>query len=188
MITGDHPLTATAIARELACSTAGAWFPGRICPRMTDQDLAREAGDIGVYARVSPADKMRIVSAWQGRGDVRGNDRDGVNDAPALKKADVGLAMGISGTDVSKEAASVTLLDDNFSSIVAAVEKAGSFSAHPQVPDLPSLVDVGEILLMAGTALAGMPLPLTRCRSYTSTSPRTDFRHWHSRWILRSRT
>jgi Ca2+-transporting ATPase len=162
MITGDHPLTATAIAGELGLLEGRRVVSGNDLSRMTDQDLVREVRDIGVYARVSPADKMRIVSAWQSRGDVVAMTGDGVNDAPALKKADVGLAMGITGTDVSKEAASVTLLDDNFTSIVAAVEE-GRIVFNNIRKYLTFLLssNVGEILLMAGAALAGMPLPLT---------------------------
>ncbi len=110
MITGDHPLTATALARELGLLDGRRVVSGQDLSRMSDEDLAREVADIGVYVRVSPADKMRIVSAWQGRGDVVAMTGEVVNDAPALKKADVGMAMGISGTDVSKEAASVTFL------------------------------------------------------------------------------
>ena len=162
MITGDHPLTATAVADEIGLLGGRRVVSGRELGAMSDDDLARQVQEIGVYARVSPADKLRVVAAWQQRGDVVAMTGDGVNDAPALKKADVGIAMGISGTDVSKEAASVTLLDDNFASIVAAVEEGRIVFANIR-KYLTYLLssNVGEILLMAGAVLAGLPLPLT---------------------------
>ena len=162
MITGDHPLTATAIAREIGLLEGRTVVSGQDLSTLTDEDLARDVRRIGVYARVSPADKLRVIAAWQSRGDVVAMTGDGVNDAPALKKADVGIAMGISGTDVSKEAAAVTLLDDNFATIVAAVEEGrivfGNIKKY-----LTYLLssNIGEIVLMAGAALAGLPLPLT---------------------------
>jgi Ca2+-transporting ATPase len=161
MITGDHPLTARSIARELGLLT-GRVISGRDLESMTDAALEQDVTNISVYARVSPADKLRVVGAWQRRGQVVAMTGDGVNDAPALKKADVGIAMGISGTDVSKEAAGMALLDDNFATIVAAVEEGrivfGNIKKY-----LTYLLssNVGEILLMAGAALAGLPLPLT---------------------------
>ena len=162
MITGDHPITAATIAKELGILENGRAVTGRELEAMSDDDLARQIQDIRVYARVSPADKLRVVSAWQQRRDVVAMTGDGVNDAPALKKADVGIAMGISGTDVSKEAAAITLLDDNFASIVAAVEEGRIvFSNIRKYLTYLLSSNVGEVLLMAGAVLAGLPLPLT---------------------------
>jgi Ca2+-transporting ATPase len=162
MITGDHPLTATAIAEEIGLLGGRRVVSGQELARMPDAELAHDVERIGVYARVSPADKLRVISAWQATGHVVAMTGDGVNDAPALKKADVGIAMGIQGTDVSKEAAAVTLLDDNFASIVAAVEEGRIvFSNIRKYLTFLLSSNVGEILLMAGAALAGLPLPLT---------------------------
>jgi Ca2+-transporting ATPase len=162
MITGDHPLTATAVADEIGLLDGRRVVSGTELSRMSDEELAREVERIGVYARVSPADKLRVIAAWQAHGDVVGMTGDGVNDAPALKKADVGVAMGIAGTDVSKEAAAVTLLDDNFATIVAAVEEGRIvFSNIRKYLTFLLSSNVGEILLMAAAAIAGMPLPLT---------------------------
>jgi P-type Ca2+ transporter type 2C len=162
MITGDHPATATSVARELGLLTTGRIVSGKELARLTDEELHRQVHDISVYARVSPPDKLRVISAWQKRGDVVAMTGDGVNDAPALKKADVGIAMGITGTDVSKEAAAITLLDDNFASIIAAVEEGPIVFANIKKFLMYLLSsNLGEILLMAGAALAGLPLPLT---------------------------
>jgi Ca2+-transporting ATPase len=130
MITGDHPLTATAVADEIGLLDGRRVVSGTELARMSDEDLTREVVEIGVYARVSPADKLRVIAAWQAHGDVVGMTGDGVNDAPALKKADVGVAMGIAGTDVSREAADMVLADDNFASIVAAVEEGRAIFAN----------------------------------------------------------
>jgi Ca2+-transporting ATPase len=162
MITGDHPLTATSIADEIGLLRGRRVVSGAELTRLSDEALGRDVDRIGVYARVSPSDKLRVVAAWQKRGEVVAMTGDGVNDAPALKKADVGIAMGISGTDVSKEAAAVTLLDDNFASIVAAVEEGRIvFSNIRKYLTFLLSSNVGEILLMAGASLAGLPLPLT---------------------------
>ncbi len=162
MITGDHPLTAQAVARELGLFEAGRTVTGADLEAMTDEELERDVEDIEVYSRVSPAHKLRVVTALQQRGHIAAMTGDGVNDAPALKKADIGVAMGITGTDVSKEAAAMTLTDDNFASIVAAVEEGrGIFENIKKYLMYLLSANIGEIGLIAGATLAGLPLPLT---------------------------
>jgi P-type Ca2+ transporter type 2C len=162
MITGDHPLTAQAVARELGLLKAGRSVTGAELEAMSEAEFEREVEGIEVYARVSPAHKLRVVTALQGHGHVVAMTGDGVNDAPALKKADIGIAMGITGTDVSKEAASMTLTDDNFASIVAAVEEGrGIFGNIKKYLMYLLSSNIGEIGLMAGATLLGLPLPLT---------------------------
>ena len=162
MITGDHPLTASTIAREIGILKSARVVTGRDLDTMSDANLERDVTDIAVYARVSPADKLRVVNAWQRRGQVVAMTGDGVNDAPALKKADVGIAMGIAGTDVSKEAAGMTLLDDNFATIVAAVEEGRIVFGNIKKYLMYLLsCNVGEIVLLAGSVIAGFPMPLT---------------------------
>ena len=162
MITGDHPTTARAVARELGILAGGDVVTGADLDAMDDAELARRVAAISVYARVSPAHKLRVVTALQGRRHVVAMTGDGVNDAPALKKADIGVAMGISGTDVAREAAAMTLTDDNFASIVAAVEEGrGIFGNIKKYLMFLLSSNVGEIGLMAAATLAGMPLPLT---------------------------
>ena len=162
MITGDHPLTAQAIARELGVLKHGRAITGAELAAISDVELAAQVEDIEVYARVSPADKLRVVTALQGNRHIVAMTGDGVNDAPALKKADIGIAMGITGTDVSKEAAAMTLIDDNFASIVAAVEEGrGVFDNIKKYLMFLISSNIGEIGLMIGAALFGLPLPLT---------------------------
>lgn len=162
MITGDHPLTAKAVAQELGISKNVGIVTGPELEAMDDAELERVMESIEVCARVSPAHKLRIVTALQKRGKVVAMTGDGVNDAPALKKADIGIAMGITGTDVSKEAAAMTLTDDNFASIVAAIEEGrGIFSNIKKYLMYLLSSNIGEIGLMAGATLAGLPLPLS---------------------------
>lgn len=123
MITGDHALTAAAIAQHLTIADDPQVVAGETLNRMSDDQLRAVADRASVYARVSPQDKLRIVDALQTRGHVVAMTGDGVNDSPALKKADIGVAMGITGTDVAKEASAMVLLDDNFATIVAAVRE-----------------------------------------------------------------
>ncbi len=162
MITGDHPDTAAAIARELRILRVGRVVIGRELDAMSDDELLAAIEDIEVYARVSPEHKLRVVKAWQRRGHICAMTGDGVNDAPALKRADIGVAMGITGTDVSREAADMTLTDDNFASIVGAVEEGrGIFSNIKKYLMYLLSSNIGEIGLMAAATLAGLPLPLS---------------------------
>ena len=162
MITGDHPTTAAAVARELGLITTQAVVTGADLDRMDDQDFARGVENIAVYARVSPAHKLRIVTALQERGDRVAMTGDGINDAPALRKADIGIAMGISGTDVTREAAAMTLTDDNFASIVAAVEEGrGVFENIKKYLMFLLSSNLGEIVLLASASALGWPLPLS---------------------------
>jgi phosphoglycolate phosphatase-like HAD superfamily hydrolase len=125
MITGDHPRTAGVIAQELGITTDGRAITGSELDRLPPDARARTIAEVSVYARVNPEHKLRIIDVLRRSGAVAAMTGDGVNDAPALKKADIGVAMGITGTDVSKEAADMVLADDNFATIVAAVEKGG---------------------------------------------------------------
>jgi Ca2+-transporting ATPase len=161
MITGDHPLTAQAIARELGLLKTGRVLTGLDLEATSEADLERIAEEVEVYARVSPAHKLRVVNALQRKGHVVAMTGDGVNDAPALKRADIGIAMGITGTDVTKEAAAMTLTDDNFASIVAAVEEGrGVFDNIKKYLMFLLACNAGEVALIAGASLVGLPLPL----------------------------
>ena len=148
MITGDHVTTASAIARELGILQAGdRAVTGAELDGMDDGQLAREVDRISVYARVSPENKIRIVKAWQAKGQVVSMTGDGVNDAPALKAADIGCAMGITGTDVAKGAADMTLTDDNFATIVDAVrEGRGIYANIKKVVGFLLGTNIGEVV------------------------------------------
>jgi Ca2+-transporting ATPase len=169
MITGDHKLTAAAVARELELLTDGQdhrgaplqVLEGRDLDRISEDDLAKVVDGVAVYARVSPEHKMKIVAAWKSQEHVVAMTGDGVNDAPALKRADIGVAMGITGTDVTKEACDMVLADDNFATIAAAVEEGRVIydNIKKYLTFLLS-ANVAEIMLLGMAGFVGWPLPL----------------------------
>ena len=162
MITGDHKETAMAIAGELgAFKGQEQALSGAELDRLSDDELVRNVGNVAVYARVSAEHKLRIVKAWQARGAIVAMTGDGVNDAPAVKAADIGVAMGVTGTDVTKEAADMVVTDDNFASIAAAVEEGrGIFDNIRKTIYFLLSCNVSEVLVMLFAALIGLPLPL----------------------------
>ncbi|HTL44429.1 MAG TPA: cation-translocating P-type ATPase [Vicinamibacterales bacterium] len=161
MITGDHPLTATVVARELGLAVGHPAVTGMELHRMRDDELQRIASDTSVYARVNPEDKLRIIEGLQHAGQIVAMTGDGVNDAPALKMADIGIAMGITGTDVSKEASDIVLADDNFATIVAAVEEGRAIFANIR-KFLRYLLssNIGEVMTMFFGVVLARPIGL----------------------------
>ena len=161
MITGDHKITATAIAKQIGIFEDGDMaMTGRELDAMPEEELDRKITDISVYARVSPENKIRIVDAWQRRGSITAMTGDGVNDAPALKKADIGVAMGITGTEVSKDAAAMILTDDNFATIIKAV--ANGRNVYRNIKNAIQFLLSGNmagILCVLYTSLLALPLP-----------------------------
>jgi len=163
MITGDHQVTAEAVAKEMGILDRknNVVLTGNHLDAMSDQDLDKVIDRVAVCARVSPKHKLRIVRALKNKGHVVAMTGDGVNDAPAVKEADIGIAMGITGTDVTKEASSMILADDNFSSIVAAVEEGrGIYDNIRKFIRYLLSCNVGEVLVMFLAVLGGLPLPL----------------------------
>ena len=161
MITGDHSVTATAIAKQIGIYRKGdQTVTGLELDQMSDQELDAQIEHISVYARVSPENKIRIVEAWQKKGQIVSMTGDGVNDAPALKKADIGVAMGITGTEVSKDAASMILGDDNFATIIKAV--ANGRNVYRNIKNAIGFLLSGNmagILVVLYTSLRGLEIP-----------------------------
>jgi len=162
MITGDHKTTAAAIATTLGIMQEGdASLDGNDLDNLNDNELAEKAKSVNVFARVSPEHKVRIVSAIKSSGNIVAMTGDGVNDAPSLKKADIGIAMGITGTDVSKEAADMILTDDNFVSITGAIEQGRTiYDNIRKVTSYLLSCNIGEILIILVAILFGLPVPL----------------------------
>ena len=161
MITGDHKVTASAIAREIGILTEGAEaVEGAVIDGMSSEELRDFVPRVSVYARVSPEHKIRIVKAWQDRGDLVAMTGDGVNDAPALKQADIGVAMGITGTEVAKDAAGMVLADDNFATIVQAVKNGRNVYANiKRAIQFLLSGNMAGILTVLYASLMGLPVP-----------------------------
>ena len=161
MITGDHPLTARFIAHELGIATNGRVKTGANLDQMSGEELGQVVEEVSVFARVTPEHKLRIVEALQQKGHVVAMTGDGVNDSPALKKADIGIAMGITGTDVSKEASEMVLLDDNFATIVAAVEEGRViYDNIRRFVKFSVAGNLGKVIVMLFAPLLGIPAAL----------------------------
>ena len=154
MITGDHRLTAAAIAKEMGIPSPGGSITGEELSSMSDRELSGRVKEVSVFARVAPEQKVRIVEALQAHGEIVAMTGDGVNDAPALKRADIGVAMGITGTDVAKESSDMVLADDNFASIVSAVEEGrGIYGNIRKFVAFLLSCNAGEIILMLAATL-----------------------------------
>jgi len=162
MITGDHPHTATAVAREIGIASAeDLAIAGVELDKLSDDELRKRAPKIAVYARVTAEHKLRIIRAWKANDAVVAMTGDGVNDAPAIKGADIGIAMGKSGTEVTKQAADMIITDDNFASIVAAVEEGrGIYDNIRKTLQYLLAGNTGELLLMTLCVIIGLPTPL----------------------------
>jgi P-type Ca2+ transporter type 2C len=161
MITGDHEVTARAIAKELGILDGGEVLTGQKLDKISDTELRSKVKGVYVYARVSPEHKVRILTALQKNGEIVAMTGDGVNDAPALKNADIGIAMGLVGTDVAKEASAMVLQDDNFATIVSAVrEGRGIYDNIKNFIRYLLSSNVGEVMVIFAAALIGLPLPL----------------------------
>ncbi len=161
MITGDHPLTARHIAQQIGITESDRFLTGQELDKLSDDELLMATQDISVFARVSPEHKLKLIDAFKRQDQIVAMTGDGVNDAPALKMADIGVAMGITGTDVAKGAASMVLLDDNFATIVAAVEEGRViYDNIRRFIKYLLTCNTSEIAVMLVAPLLGMPLPL----------------------------
>jgi P-type Ca2+ transporter type 2C len=161
MITGDHPLTAQEIARQLGISDNGRVLTGVEIGKLSFDELKNVVDEVRVFARVSPEHKLKIVQALQGKGHIVSMTGDGVNDAPALRRAEIGVAMGITGTDVSKEAADMILLDDNFATIVSAVKEGRTiYDNIRRFVRFSVAGNIGKVLVMLLAPFLGKPIPL----------------------------
>jgi Ca2+-transporting ATPase len=162
MITGDHPATAMQIARRLSIATKATQpMSGETLAQLTDTDLARQVGSLTVYARVSPEQKLRIVKALQAKGEFVAMTGDGINDAPALRQADIGVAMGLKGTDVARKASDMVLVDDNFATIIAAIRAGRRIfdNIRKFIKDTMSS-NSGEVWTLLLAPVFGLPIPL----------------------------
>jgi Ca2+-transporting ATPase len=191
MITGDHPATATAIANAVGIATDTV-VTGEQLDAMSSQELAQSVRDVGVFARVGPEHKLALVEALKANGEIVAMTGDGVNDAPALKRADIGVAMGQRGSDVSREVADLVLLDDNFATITAAVEEGRSiyanilkfirflFSTNVALVLLIAIGVTGAAALNLQDDAGYLPSPSSPSNCCGSTSSPTGHRPWPS--------